>query len=250
MTIRLTTTQTVLLSLTAVTIALVAIGQGNLWWNTRLIPASTLDVSEVSSLRITGDASLVDITTDAKAPQTATLSSRNSGWGAVWQSGWFSGGCGSPGRMHIEATTLIVEVGSQSAWFDLSDCTTELVANLRPETAIVIDQKASRTRLAGDFSTVTINSDAGDVVLEGHATDISISGQALRARLAFEHVMQDETIALAGKMMSATLQFIQPTPISYLVEATASYIDSALPNTPGARPEIRIKGEMVHTTIR
>jgi hypothetical protein len=34
------------------------------------------------------------------------------------------------------------------------------------------------------------------------------------------------------------------------VDAVASYVDSALPNTPGAKPDITIRGEMVHATIR
>ena len=48
---------------------------------------------------------------------------------------------------------------------------------------------------------------------------------------------------------TATLRFVQPTTISYLVEATASFVDSALPNTPGAKPSITIRGEMLRARI-
>jgi len=40
-----------------------------------------------------------------------------------------------------------------------------------------------------------------------------------------------------------------PTPVSYLVEAVASYVDSALPNTPGAKPSITLRGEMLRARI-
>jgi hypothetical protein len=114
---------------------------------------------------------------------------------------------------------------------------------------VVIDQKAARARLAGVFSAIDIRSDAGDLSFEGHATDVSLSGAALRARLTYDRVMQDETIAIAGQMLDASVKFLVPTPVSYLVEAVASYVDSALPNTPGAKPAITIRGEMVRTRI-
>lgn len=65
----------------------------------------------------------------------------------------------------------------------------------------------------------------------------------------FKTISKDETILLSGRMMDATLRFLTPTSISYLVEATASYIDIALPNTPGAHPAITIRGEMVRARI-
>ena len=51
-------------------------------------------------------------------------------------------------------------------------------------------------------------------------------------------------------MLDASIRFLVPTAISYGVDAVASYVDSALVNTPGAQPSITIRGEMVHATIR
>lgn len=83
----------------------------------------------------------------------------------------------------------------------------------------------------------------------GHAASVAVSGAALRARLAFERVLNTEEIRISGAMLDASLRFFVPTPISYGVEAVASYVDSALPNTPGAKPDIRIRGEMARVRI-
>lgn len=104
-------------------------------------------------------------------------------------------------------------------------------------------------RLSGDFSDLRVDSDAGDFAFTGHAAKIAVSGAALRAQLAFERVINTEEIRISGQMLDATVRFLVPTPVSYGVEAVASYVNSALPNTPGAKPDIRITGEMARVRI-
>ncbi|HCL66323.1 MAG TPA: hypothetical protein DIC56_16085 [Rhizobium sp.] len=242
-------TRTVLFSIAGTVLAFAALDAAVAFFATRDSLAGPLDLSNVSKIRVEGAASDIAISTASEGPHVAELKGERHGWGAVWHSGWYSDACPAQGSMRIEGDTLTVDVGRAARFFDWSDCTMELTASLRPEAAVIIDQQAARTRLAGDFSVVDIRSDAGDVSLRGHAQAISISGAALRAKVTFERVMQNETIAISGKMLEATLKFLTPTPVSYLVEAVASYVDSALPNTPGAKPEITIRGEMVHTRI-
>lgn len=242
-------TRTVLLSIAGTVLAFGLLDAAVAFVATRDSVAGPLDLSNVSKIRIVGAASDIMITARAEMPLVAELKGERRGWGAVWHSGWFSGGCPAKGSMRVDGDLLVIDVGRPARFFDWSDCTMELSANLKPEAAVVIEQKAARARLAGDFSAIDIRSDAGDLSFEGHATDISISGAALRARLVYNRVMQDETIAIAGRMLDASVKFLVPTPVSYLVEAVASYVDSALPNTQGAKPAITIRGEMVRTRI-
>lgn len=113
----------------------------------------------------------------------------------------------------------------------------------------MIRQQAARITLTGNFSTVEVKADAGDFSLDGHAETLDVAGAALRVQAWFRSIAHTETITLAGRMMDASLHFMVPTPISYLVEATASLIDSKLRNTPGAKPAITIRGEMVRSRI-
>lgn len=241
--------RTALLSLAGTILALALIDGAVAFVSTRDSLAGPVDLSKVSTIRVVGSASDIRISTGVEGPHIAELKGERRGWGAIWHSGWFFDACPARGAMRIEGDTLIVDVGSTPRFFDWSDCTMELAADIRPGAAVIIDQKAARTRLDGDFSVVDIRSDAGDISFDGHAENLTISGAALRARITFEKVTQNETIAISGKMLDATLRFLQPTAISYLVEATASFVDSALPNTPGAKPAITIRGEMLRARI-
>lgn len=154
--------------------------------------------------------------------------------------------------MTREGDTLTVDMGERGGffgWSDRDDCTLSLTAQLAPEAMVSIRQNAARIRLSGDFSAIDVDSDAGDFAFSGHAATVTASGAALRARLAFERVMNTEEIRISGKMIDTSVRFLTPTPVSYGVEAVASYVDSALANTPGARPDIRIRGEMVRVRI-
>jgi hypothetical protein len=219
-------------------------------WTSEARASDPVDLSSVNRIEVRGAASRVTINTDNTEPLEARLMGTRSGWGALWRSSWFDDGCAMTGSMRLERGSLIVDTGDAPFDFDWDDCRLELRANLRPDAAVLIDQRASAITLAGDFSVLDIKSDAGDVDVEGHADAITLSGAALRARIAFDEVRKSETIRLMGKMMDATLIFPAGSVISYAVESIASYIDSALPNTPGAKPEIRIRGDMVRTTIK
>lgn len=240
-------TRTVLLSLLGVVLAAAALDGAAAFVTTRTTAAGPLDLSAVSKIRVEGEAGRLFISAAADGPYEARLEGERRGWGAVWRSGWFPVSC-PEGGMRIDGDTLVVDLGS-THFYSWSDCTMTLTARLKPEAAVAIDQRASQTDLRGDFSAVDVRSDAGDVRFRGHAAELSLSGAALRARVVFDKVMQNETVALAGNMLDAGLHFLVPTPVSYLVEATASFVDSKLPNTPGAKPAIRVRGDMVRVRI-
>jgi hypothetical protein len=242
--------RTIILGIFAALITLSAVNGTVALWNRGETIGPSLDLSTVSKIRINGAASMVTVSTQKDKPFTAQLIGRRDGWGSLWHSGWSSRDCPQNGTMQIDGDTLVVETSALSRFFDWSDCTIELSANLRPGSAVLIRQQAARMTLSGDYSTVQVNADAGDFSLDGHADTLDVSGAALRARAIFESVMHSEAISFSGKMMDVTLRFMVPTQISYLVEATASFIDSSLPNTPGAKPSVTIRGEMVRATIK
>jgi hypothetical protein len=212
-----------------------------------------VDLNGVNLIEVSGAASEITISTRGNDPQQAVLSGTRRGWGALWHSGWFSSGCGAQALIERHGDTLRVDMGDRGGffgWNDWDECTLTLDAHAAPEVAVRISQNAARMRLDGDFASIDVRSDAGDFSLAGHATRLAVEGAALRARLTYDRVVQDETVLVAGAMLDASIRFLTPTPISYGVEAVASYVDSALANTPGAKPAITIRGEMVHATIR
>lgn len=215
----------------------------------------SLDLARVERIEVNGQGANLRISAKTSAPFTAELESRRHGWGALWRSVWVGDVCAGGTSMRIDGITLKVDVGRRwpSGWWwdwsDWSDCTATLTANLPPQAFVKIDQDASKVVLTGDFSTVEVNSTAGDVAIDGHVDVLSLSGAALRARVVYEKVMNNESIAISGKMLDASLRFMMATPISYRVESTMSYVDSHLPNTPGAKPAIRIHGDMAHVVI-
>lgn len=215
--------------------------------------AGPVDLAGISKIRVEGTASDISISADPGRPLVADLTGERHGWGALWHSGWFSDSCPARGSLSIDGETLVVNVGRQPrlfGWSGWSDCTMAFSANLKPEASVLIAQQAARARISGDYSAIDIHSDAGDVSFEGHAQSMSLEGAALRARLVYDRVMNNEVIAISGAMLDAGIRFLVPTPISYLVEAVGSYVDSSLANTPGAKPAITIRGAMVRATIR
>lgn len=211
--------------------------------------AKMLDLAGVTAVVITGEASSVKLTTSAAAPYQAMISSRREGWFASWYSSWFANDCRTASDMKREASTLRIDV-APSSWLDPSDCRVEINANIQPESSVSIDQAALQANMAGNFSTIAITSKAADVSLNGHASTVELRGEALKVNLAFGSVRQDETIAITGKALDATLTFGQRVAISYSVTASASFVDSSLPNTSGAKPSVVIRGDFVRATIR
>lgn len=210
-----------------------------------------LDTSGIESVVVTGEASRVTLSSDPNRPLRAEIAGVRSGWFSRWLSGWssswFVDGCRSAATMRREGSGLLVDVPRS---FGLSSCEVRLVANLPAGTALRIDQHAVLAALDGDFASVTVTGDAANVSLDGHAGEIALKGDAMRVRLDFRTASREETVSLEGKALDASLRFAAGTPISYAVEAAASFVDSALPDTPGARPAIRIKGDFVRATIR
>ncbi|WP_421915832.1 hypothetical protein [Mesorhizobium sp.] len=211
--------------------------------------AKTLDLAGVSAVVISGEASSVSLTTSASAPYRATIGSRRDGWFARWYSSWFANECSLASDMKLEGSTLRIDV-APSSWLDPSDCRVEINANIQPESSVSIDQAALQANMAGNFSTIAITSKAADVSLNGHASAVDLKGDALKANLAFGSIRQDESIAITGRALDATLSFGQGVAISYSVAASASSVDSSLPDTPGAKPSVIIKGDFVRATIR
>ena len=209
----------------------------------------TLDLAGVSAVIISGEASSVRLSTSASEPYQATIGGRREGWFARWYSSWFANDCSLASDMKLEASTLRIDV-APSSWLDPSDCRVEINANIQPESSVSIDQAALQASMAGSFSTIAISSKAADVSLDGHASTVELKGDALRANLAFGSVRQDENIAITGKALDATLSFGKGAAISYSVTATASFVDSTLSNTVGAKPSVVIKGDFVRATIR
>ncbi|SIQ69113.1 hypothetical protein SAMN05880582_10338 [Rhizobium sp. RU20A] len=233
-----------------IVLAIILLDAGSQLITRKTLAAGPLDTAAVERIAVTGAASRITITADPSKPFEARLTGERSGWGAAWRSAWFAHDCTPGAALAIKAGTLEVDTGRVPYDFGLDDCTLTLSANVRPQAAVMIDQKAAAITLAGNFSSLDIRSDAGDVRVDGHADLVSLSGAALRARIVFDRVRNTETIRLIGAMMEAGLTFPPGTAIAYLVEATASYIDSKLPNTPGAKPSVEIRGDMVHATIR
>jgi hypothetical protein len=209
----------------------------------------TLDVSAVTVVVIAGEASSVHLSTASDALYLATMKGWRKGWLSFWYSSWSSDECRSGGTMRVEGSTLYVETGS-SSWFGPSDCGYEIGINLHKGAAISIDQAAVQAQMTGDYTSIALASHAGDISLDGHATNVDVKGDAMRVRLDFETINQNETITIESKALDAYVGFADKTPISYTVTGTASYVDSTLANTPGAKPSVGIKGDFVHATIR
>lgn len=208
-----------------------------------------LDVSGVTAVAITGDASSVHLTTIDGTSHRATIDSRRSGWFSGWYSSWFFSDCRNGGEMRVENGTLHIDV-APSSWMDLSDCVTEISANIPRGNIVSIDQMALLAKLDGDFATVTIVSKAGDVSLEGHASNINVKGDAIKARIVFDEIKRDEKIEVAAKALDAYLGFGRDAVISYEILAKASFVDSSLKNSLGSKPSVSIKGDYARVTIR
>lgn len=221
--------------------------------------ASGLDTADITRVEITGESSSLKLTTAADMPYRAVAAGRRSGWFSRWYSSWFFEDCPSSTDMRIEGSTLLVNVRppawssrawSSPSWFGLSDCVNEIRINLPKDGTVAIKQDALQARLSGDYAAITLAARAADVALDGHATAIDLRGAAMRAHIAFDVIRRDETISISVQSLEADLSFGKAAPISYTVAAKAALVDSALPNTPGAKPSVTIEADYVHATIR
>jgi hypothetical protein len=212
-------------------------------------PGTTLDISAVRTIVVSGDASDTTITARAGEPYRVETRWRRGGWFSSWYSSWFFNGCRDRSQIHVDGSTLRVEV-MQISWMDLSDCTPEVLANVPPGSAIRVDQKAVKVRFEGEFASLGISSKAADIALDGHASTIDILGAAVRARLNFDPIRRDERIDIAAQSLEAELGFGGDVAVDYTVTAKASYVDSPRPSVPGAKPQVTIRGDYVHVRLR
>jgi hypothetical protein len=208
-----------------------------------------LDISGITAVAISGDASSVKITTAPDGPYQATVKRHRSGWFAEWTSGWVFDDCGASSRMWIEGTLLRINVGI-GAWFGVSNCKYDINLNVRKQTGIAIHQQALQADLSGDFSSVTIAAKAADIDIAGHADTVSLHGDALRLGFTFDAATQNEAVSIDARMLEAVLDFSRAPALAYSVTAKAALVDSARISTPGAKPSLTIAGDFVHATIR
>ncbi|QEN88089.1 hypothetical protein FZC33_18085 [Labrys sp. KNU-23] len=206
------------------------------------------DVGTVTAVRVTGPAGLVRLSASRGGPYRAELRSRPEGWFGFWRSNWSAGGCANAGSIRLVGTQLQVDTGNR-AWFGASDCRLELDASLPEGVAVSIEQDATSSQLSGNFASLDVDSRAGDIALDGHARTVSIEGNAIRARLSYARVDQDESITLGGNAIDAELRFAGAEAVNYAVSGHASLVDSTLPNKPGVRPAIAIKGNFLRVRI-
>ncbi|KAB0681450.1 hypothetical protein [Aureimonas leprariae] len=213
--------------------------------------ARTLDTAGVERVVVTGEASRLTLTSDPARPLRAELGATRAGglsrWLAGWSSTWFADDCAATGTMRRDGARLLVDVPDA---FGLSRCEVRLTANLPAGTALDIRQHAVLAVLGGDFASVAVEADAADVSLDGSSRAVALKARAMRARLDFQAVAGAESVSLEAKALDAALRFDGAPPISYTVDAKASFVDSALPDAPNARPTVRIKGDFVRATIR
>lgn len=209
----------------------------------------TIDVSAIRSIVITGDASSIRISTNTDNPYRAETRGRREGWFSRWYSSWFFSGCEDQSRMTVNGPTLSIAVAS-GQWFNLSDCSSEVVANIPPGGSIQVNQQAVMARFEGEFEKLRLSSNAADVTLQGHASSVEINSDALRARLVYDKLDADETIDVRARSVDSYLDFGKDAPVDYTVTAAASLIDSARPSVTGAKPAVTIRAQFARTTIR
>ncbi len=210
---------------------------------------TSLNANNITAVEITGDASRLELSTKDTEPFSATTNSIATGWFSRWYSSWFSGSCESGTTMNLVDRTLSISVAS-TPWLSNSECEVSIRANVPKNTNIGIRQNALLAKLTGDFGAIHISSNAADVSLEGYASGLDVSGNAIKTDVRYERSNQDETIRLNSNALDAYFSFGADTPISYTVNAMASFIDSKRHNTPGAKPSLDIRGAFVRATIR
>ncbi len=131
-------------------LVIVLLDAGNDLFTRQTLAAGPLDTAAVNRIAVTGAASRIAITADPTRPFEAHLTGERSGWGAMWRSAWFASDCTPGSGMAIDAGTLSIDTGRAPYDFGLDDCTLTVTANVRPDAAVSIDQKAAAITLAGD----------------------------------------------------------------------------------------------------
>ena len=81
------------------------------------VTSERLDLSEVTAIRVTGDASAISITTADNRPYEAALGGERTGWFARWYSSWFDHACPTASHMRIDKGTLYVDT-QPASWLE------------------------------------------------------------------------------------------------------------------------------------
>ncbi|PWJ83703.1 hypothetical protein C7441_10895 [Pseudaminobacter salicylatoxidans] len=206
-----------------------------------------VDLSKsVTDVRIDSPAGEVTITTATGQPYRASIRARESGSNS---SDSFLEACQALASIGVQGAALVVKVAPSTS-SDLDDCSYDINANIPANADVAIRQYGLQASLNGDFKSVTTRTNAVRLLLQGHATALSMESQAVDADISFAQVNHNETIDISSKALNATLDFGGAQPISYSAEGVASWVDSQLPSTPGAKPSIRLKAMSVRATIR
>jgi len=209
----------------------------------------TLDLTGIRTVKITGDASWINVTTDGARPFLAQLGAARHRALFQWTSGWFGNDCTVASRMRVEDGTLIVET-ADSSWFGFSDCTPTIALNLAGGASISIEQRAAEVRVNGQFSDVSFKGHAADFTLNGHARNVALSAEAIKATLTFDHPEKTESVDLTSEALDATVEFGPGVPVDYRIDAKASMVNTQTVSTPGALPRVRVVGKFVQFTLR
>ncbi len=207
------------------------------------------DLSAVTSVRITGDASKIKLTAGDAASYGMTLKTQRKGWFDGWQSGWFYDDCAGASTVKLEGTTLAVAMVS-SNWYSLSDCVVDAQISVPQGVDVSIDQSASMLHLEGSFSNLRVSGSALDVSLDGHASRVSLIGSAMRARLSYTRLDNNEQVDISSKALMADLEFGPEAKVHYTVTGEANFVDSRLENRPDGGIKVKIDGSFIRATIR
>lgn len=146
-----------------------------------------LDLSKVERIKISGDASMVSLTTDANQPYAASLKTFKKGWSSGWVSGWFFDDCAQSSQLSLDGTTLVVKVVS-SSWYSISECVVDATINIPSGATVSSDLSASMLHMIGAFNQIDADGSALDFSLDGYVKTANLSGNAMRARIRFSHL--------------------------------------------------------------
>ncbi|MDH6233396.1 hypothetical protein M2281_004007 [Mesorhizobium soli] len=207
----------------------------------------TLDLPSVSDVRIDSPAGELKLTTTSGEPNRATIEVREPGSGVTPSDKYFED-CMALVSANVEGKALVISIAPAPS-SELANCSFKIDANVLPKGNVNIKQNALEATLDGDFGSVNTDTNAIRMQLDGHITQLGMKSQAVDTDLAYKRIDQNETISIDSKAINAAMDF-GGAPISYSVEGIASAIDSELPNTPGAKPSIKLKAVSVHAVIR
>jgi hypothetical protein len=209
----------------------------------------TLDLTGIRNVKITGEASWINITTDSARPLIAQLGAVRHRTLFHWTSGWFGNDCTVASRMHVEDGTLFVDA-VDSSWFGFSDCAPTIALNLEEGASLSIQQHAADVRINGQLSDVSFNGHAADIKFDGHARTVALSADAMKATLTFDQPEKTESVELTSDALDATVELGPGVPVDYRIDAKASMVDTQKVSTPGALPRVRVTGKFVRFSLR